>query len=251
MTFPQLAGKHALDALVPLPPAEKFPDLPAPESVILCYPRWLFRDTLAAEQTTRYPWQYRGDVHILPGSEGRVAVAGGMGVGAPAAAMLVEELGAHGVRNFVILGLAGGLQPELRAGAEVLCDKALRDEGVSQHYLAPGQYVDATPELTSRLEAEFRDAGIVCAKGPSWTTDAPYRETREEARKYREEGIQTVEMEAAAVFAVARVRGYSAAAAFVVSDTLADEGWTGYFRAEEIKVSLRRLLPVIRRALVG
>jgi uridine phosphorylase len=248
MTFPKLTGKHAFEALVPLP-SGNFPEMPAPESVILCYPRWLHRDTVNDEQALRYPWNYRGDVHVLGGRGGRVAIAGGMGVGAPAAAMLVEELGAHGVRNFVILGIAGSLQSSLPAGSMVLCDKALRDEGVSQHYLAPGRYIAADADLTRRLAGQFRGRAIDCATGPSWTTDAPYRETREEARQYRAEGIQTVEMEAAAVFAVAQVRGYAAAAVFVVSDVLADEGWTGYFRAPQNKVNLRLLLAAIRQEL--
>ena len=34
---------------------------------------------------------------------------------------------------------------------------------------------------------------------PTWTTDAPYRETVEEITRYRGEGILTVEMEAAAL----------------------------------------------------
>jgi purine-nucleoside phosphorylase len=48
---------------------------------------------------------------------------------------------------------------------------------------------------------------------PTWTTDAPYRETVEEITRYRGEGILTVEMEAAALFTVARPSGLAAAAA--------------------------------------
>jgi hypothetical protein len=51
------------------------------------------------------------------------------------------------------------------------------------------------------------------------------------------------------VFAVAEVRGYQAAAAFVVSDLLTENGWTGHFDAPELRPNLRRLLEATRRAL--
>ena len=44
-------------------------------------------------------------------------------------------------------------------------------------------------------------------QGTSWTIDAPYRETVAEIRRYRQEGVATVDMEASALFAVAAYRG--------------------------------------------
>jgi uridine phosphorylase len=49
--------------------------------------------------------------------------------------------------------------------------------------------------------------------------DAPYRETVEEVRYYQGEGVLTAEMEAAALFAVAKARGVELACAFVISDS--------------------------------
>ena len=42
--------------------------------------------------------------------------------------------------------------------------------------------------------------------GPSWTTDAPFRETAEAIDAARETGILAVEMEAAALYAFATAR---------------------------------------------
>lgn len=78
--------------------------------------------------------------------------------------------------------------------------------------------VTATEEL---LEARGESFHI----GPSWTTDAIYRETISEVEQYANEGILTVEMEASAVFAVAAHRGVSAGAMFVVSDYLGPADW--------------------------
>jgi uridine phosphorylase len=88
--------------------------------------------------------------------------------------------------------------------------------------------------LTDALADKLAGSGHAYKRGATWTIDAPYRETAEELRHYREEGVLTVEMEAAAVFAVARHRGLQAAAAFVLSDTLTDTDWTPDFGSPEI-----------------
>ena len=74
----------------------------------------------------------------------------------------------------------------------------------------------------------MRRAGVEFIKGPSWTIDAPYMESKEELKEYAGKRILTVEMEAAALFAVARVRRAKAAAVFLVSDVLTETGWSGF-----------------------
>ena len=247
MSYPMMDGKHALAALVPLPSGH----IPtgAPDAAIICYPRWLFREVIETAPTSAYRWNYRGDVHRLDATRGTVALVGEIGVGGPAAAMLVEELGAHGVHRFIVVGMAGALHTELEPCGFAVCNRALRDEGVSHHYLPPGRYVEASEQLSRRLTAELRNDGAPARVGPTWTTDAPYRETAEEVRRYRGEGIVTVEMEAASVFAVANLRGYEAAAGFVVSDLLTEDGWAGHFQSADLRPNLRRLLAAAIRTL--
>ena len=66
--------------------------------------------------------------------------------------------------------------------------------------------------------------------GPTWTVDAPYRESVEELEKYSKMGVLTVKMEASALFAVSEARGARGAAVLMVSDVLTEEGWTGFVR---------------------
>ena len=237
MPFPNLAGKHAHDAL--FSPSEFLAyarahglvdPAPPPRAALLCYQPLLGRRLLG--DTPRPAPRLPGHVRPLPGSEGRIAVASGFGIGSPAAAVILEELAAWGVGRIVSVGTAGALQPHLRPGRVVLCTAAIRDEGTSHHYVPPERLATPAPALTDRLGACLRGAGLDPAEGCSWTTDAPYRETAAEILRYREEGVLTVEMEAAALFSVAGHRGVEVASVLVVSDSLA-EVWEPHFHAEE------------------
>ena len=151
-------------------------------------------------------------------------------IGAPAAAIAVEELSARGTELLIGVGTAGALGGRLAAGDLVVCSAALRDEGTSHHYAPPQPFALPHPGLTARL----RESLPAAAPGPSWTTDAPYRETAAEIARYRAEGILTVEMEASSLFTVARITGVAAAAAFVVSDVLHGGQWEPHFGSADV-----------------
>jgi uridine phosphorylase len=170
----------------------------------------------------------------------KVGIAHISGPGAPFAAIVVEELAALGVKQFLIVGLAGSLQAGLRVGSLVVCEKALRDEGTSHHYVKRGAFARSSPRLAAELKATLKRHRVSFAEGPGWTTDAPYRETIAELRRYRRSGILTVEMEAAAVFTVAQCLWGRAAALFVISDHLDERGWEPRFH--DSTPGLRRAL---------
>jgi uridine phosphorylase len=166
-----------------------------------------------------------GDVQLLKTRGQPLGVLQPVGPGAPIIAAALEELIAFGVRRFVSIGLAGGLSSDLRAGDVVIADRALRDEGTSYHYLPPAPSVEADPALVLDIRAALSARRVVHSIGASWTTDAPYRETRREVAAHRYAGVKTVEMEAAAVFAAGQRLGVPTAAVFVIGDRLADLVW--------------------------
>jgi uridine phosphorylase len=88
----------------------------------------------------------------------------------------------------------------------VVATSAIRDEGTSYHYLAPNAMVDAPANLAAKLFAGLQGLGLPIAEGPVWTTDAPYRETKESLREHAANGALAVEMQAASLFAFAQAR---------------------------------------------
>ncbi len=211
-----------------------------PESFVVCYAPWLF-EHLVATETLIPVGHHNRRFFALERTEGRVGVVGDFGVGAPAATIVLEELAALGVRQVLSIGVAGCLRRDLDIGATVVCTSAIRDEGVSHHYLAPGRTVTPSRGLTSRLEARLQEADVAYTCGPTWTIDTPYRETLEEIRHYQAEGVLTVEMEAAALFAVGQCRSIEVAAGFVISDSLAELVWDPQFRAPATRDGLIEL----------
>jgi uridine phosphorylase len=200
------------------------PQVPPPHTVIICYQRPALAAVLKRYKHTKVAG-FLGELQLLKTRGQLLGVLQPAGPGAPVAAAVLEELIAFGARRFVSLGLAGSLSPDLRAGDVVIADRALRDEGTSYHYLPPARSVEANPVLVQHIRAALAARHIVHSIGASWTTDAPYRETRRQVEAQRAAGVKTVEMEAAAVFAVGQRLGVPTAAVFVIGDRLADLVW--------------------------
>jgi uridine phosphorylase len=128
----------------------------------------------------------------------------GCAVGAPFAVLVAEELFASGCQLLVSITSAGQIVAAGPAPYFVIIDRALRDEGTSYHYAAPEEFSHADPRLIAMAAAAFKRNGLTVVVGPSWTTDAPFRETVEAIEAARSRGILAVEMEAAALYAFAQ-----------------------------------------------
>jgi uridine phosphorylase len=147
------------------------------------------------------------------------------GVGAPLAALFLEEAIDYGCRAVVACGGAGALDAGLALGHPVVVSAAVRDEGTSYHYLPASRLVEAEPAAVSALEAVLSRAEVPFTTGTTWTTDAVYRETKDKVALRRSEGCITVEMEAAALAAVGRFRSVLVGQLLYAGDSLAGEVW--------------------------
>ncbi len=257
MPFPNLEGKHSNEAFFSpedfinyLRQQGLWEDFPTPVGVIFTYSARLLESILTRE-SVEPRGRFAGEFYLVKRPEATIGIAGRFGIGPTGVSTIMEELIAIGVRKFISVGTAGGLQKGLEIGDLVVCERAIRDEGVSHHYVEPGKYSYPSSELTEKLKIQLKRHGTPLRAGTSWTTDAPYRETVEELKLYQSEGVLTVEMEVAALAAVAQYRRVEFAAAFTISDSLADLVWNPQFRSKGTARGLDVLYSAAASALTG
>jgi uridine phosphorylase len=154
--------------------------------------------TWACYHTTLYTWEQEG---ISYGIIGRA-------VGAPFAVLVAEELFVSGCQLLISITSAGQLVTLGQPPYVVLIDRALRDEGTSYHYLPPAPYSTLHPLLCEMVSTGWDHTSLPLHVGASWTTDAPFRETEAMLAWGREQGLLAIEMEAAALYALAEVKHY-------------------------------------------
>jgi uridine phosphorylase len=147
------------------------------------------------------------------------------GVGAPLAAASLEVAIALGARKFIACGGAGVLDRTIAVGHLVVPTAAIRDEGTSYHYLPAGREIAPAPEAVRAIEAVLQRHNVGYLTAKTWTTDAVYRETRAKTERRRAEGCLTVEMEAAAFFAVAHFRSVPFGQILYGGDNLDGDQW--------------------------
>ena len=145
-------------------------------------------------------------------------------IGGPYAVLIAEQLQAAGAKIIVGLTSAGRLAPDLPLPCLVVATSAIRDEGTSYHYLAPGQEVACPTPVAAHLERELAATGWNVRSGKVWTTDAPYRETREQMDKWAGEDALAVEMQTASLFAFGTARRAHVASVVMVSNAVDHQG---------------------------
>jgi uridine phosphorylase len=155
---------------------------------------------------------------------GQMAGIIGCAVGAPFAVLIAEELFASGCQLLLSITSAGQIIPVGPTPYFVIIDRALRDEGTSYHYAAAGEFGEADPALVSVADQALKAAGLRATVGPSWTTDAPFRETAEAINAARQRGILAVEMEAASLYTFARTQQVSVLCIAHVTNSMGQAG---------------------------
>jgi uridine phosphorylase len=148
----------------------------------------------------------------------------GCAVGAPFAVLIAEELFASGCRLLLSLTSAGQIVPAGPTPYFVIIDRALRDEGTSYHYAAPSEYGEADPELVRIAAEALKTNALPAIVGPTWTTDAPFRETAEAIAAAKRRGVLAVEMEAAALYTFAAANKCQVLCLAHVTNTMGQTG---------------------------
>lgn len=130
----------------------------------------------------------------------------GSAVGAPFAVLIAEQLFASGCELLISMTSAGQLVQLRPPPYFIVIDRALRDEGTSYHYQPPAEFSHASARLLDLVAGACARLSVPVERGPTWTTDAPFRETAEAIAAMQARGLLAVEMEAAALYAFAQAR---------------------------------------------
>jgi uridine phosphorylase len=147
------------------------------------------------------------------------------GIGGPLAGYTLEQLIAFGGRKFIACGGAGVLDNRLAVGHLLVPYAAVRDEGLSYHYLAPAREVEVDRECLAKVITVLERHQCQYLRVKTWTTDAFFRETQDKIQWRKDEGCLTVDMECASLCAVAQFRNVKFAQIFYGGDDVNCEGW--------------------------
>jgi uridine phosphorylase len=199
-------------------------EFPPPETVIFIPQRSLAKYILRRHFVQKIKG-FLGEFYLLRKYKKRIAISTGFGIGAPVVAGLADEFAALGVKQLGLIGMAGGLQENLSTGSIVLSTGAIRGEGVTRHYLPPGEIVDSAAVFNDRMGSILARKKVAHSKGITWTTDAPFRELRRDVITYQDRGALAVDMEAAGLLGVAKSAGLPAFVFFSIADQLSGGGW--------------------------
>lgn len=244
MTYPILEFDSTLEAFIEPSKIIRARDLP--EHCVICFFREVIEKVIAeydAKVMVENRWEdgpHR--IYEILYQNQRLAFFH-PGVGAPVASGLLEEAIAFGCRKFVACGGCGVLEKDIAVGHIIVVSGAIRDEGVSYHYLPPEREVRANESGVNALVNTLNNQGISYRVGKTWTTDAPYRETLNKIARRKEEGCLTVEMESAALMAVAQFRNVIFGQALYGGDDLSGMEWDnrGWQSRSDIREGLFRL----------
>lgn len=199
-----------------------------PEVTVSCFSRELFQSVLSLFDATQlceirsavgpnpvYEVRYRGKRFALYQSY----------VGEPSCVSQYEDLIAMGSKRLILLGNCGVLDKSIEDCGIIIPTMALRDEGTSYHYAAASDGIPVNRKYKAEFQAVLNEFGYPFTEGITWTTDAPYRETREKVRRRKAQGAICVEMECAGMQALCDFRGTEFFQFFYAGDSLDHSAW--------------------------
>lgn len=140
--------------------------------------------------------------------------------GASASSMELELLIASGIEKVVVFGTCGAMDKSIAKNTLIIPNSAIREEGVSYHYLPPSDEVTQSHNSVKILEKIFSNQNINYLLGKVWTTDAVYRETTKKLKMMKEKDCIAVDMEMAALLAVAEFRDINLAGFLITDDNI-------------------------------
>lgn len=153
--------------------------------------------------------------------KGRRVSIMGSGMGMPSISIYAHELfDYYGVKQIIRVGTCGGLVADMRVGELVLADSAGTDSAMIDHYPGSGNVNRADPDLLQNVHAEAMVRGLDIRVGKVFATDWFYHPDTSFIDRLQQDGVLAIDMESAALYALARQLGRRALTILSVSDVI-------------------------------
>ena len=163
---------------------------------------------------------------------GTMVSACSTGIGCPATAIAIEELGRIGAKTFIRVGSCGSLLPNLECGDLGISTAAVRLDGTGEQYVTAAYPVAASHEVVLALIEAAEKLGKKCRAWYIASTDSfypgqgrtgieDYLSTDAETliERLRRQRVITMEMGASAIFALASIYGFRSGCVLAVYAT--------------------------------
>ena len=204
-------------------PIENFPEV-----TVSCFSKFLFDAVLSdfdAKKISELHFAFgRNPVYEVTYKGQRFALFQSY-VGEPTCVAQYEDLIAMGSKRLILLGNCGVLDRSIEDCGIVIPTAALRDEGTSFHYAPAADLIAVNHKYRDLFKVVLRERGYPWIEGITWTTDAPYRETRDKIARRRAQGAIIVEMECAGMQALCDFRGTEFFQYIYAGDNLDHSSW--------------------------
>ena len=155
--------------------------------------------------------------------EGKPISVQGTGMGCPSATIVFEELIQLGVTRLLRVGTCGGLQPDHALGDLIVALSAVPADSTATHLvLGEPHCPTASWDLIHEAVHVAKKGKEALRVGPIVSSDLFYNPDPGQYERWSKRGILAVEMESAALFTLAALRGVHAGCLLTVSDIHVD-----------------------------
>jgi purine-nucleoside phosphorylase len=173
--------------------------------------------------------------------EGTPVSVQGTGMGCPSATIVAEELIQLGCKKLIRIGTCGGLQPSHQLGDLIVAISAVPADSTAMHLVNNEPHCPtASWNLVHEAVHIAKHSDQKLHVGPVVSSDLFYNPNEGQYERWSSRGVLAVEMEAAALFTLAAIRGVQSGCFLTVSDIVVE----GVFRRisdEELKAAVDRL----------
>ncbi len=183
----------------------------------------------------------RGLLGVTGQWAGKPVSVPGTGMGCPGATIVFEELIQLGVKRLLRVGPCGGLQPDHALGDLIVAISAVPADSTATHLVGGEPHCPtASWELVHEAVHVAKHADEPVRVGPIASSDLFYNPDKGQYERWSKRGVLAVEMEAAALFTLAAIRGVHGGCLLTVSDIVV-EGEFVRISDDELRAAVDRM----------